>query len=119
MNQVTVLGVLEAEQRTVGREAAARETALVDASEPNGFSGAIHLGRASTVETDVDRESVAIADAGGDDPRRLGEPFVPAVRDAFEECSSRSSEEGLHEPASGFVSGRVVEPEHAFSVERR
>src|SRR2546421_11155734 len=103
MNQVTVLGVLEAEQRTVGRKTAAREPALVDASQPNGFSGAIPRGRASAVETDVARESAAIADARGDDSRRLGEPLVPAVRNAFEECSGRPSEEGLHEPASGFV----------------
>src|SRR5437763_14686747 len=37
MDQVAVLGVLYAEQRTVGREPAAQESTLVDAADPNGF----------------------------------------------------------------------------------
>jgi len=41
------------------------------------------------------------------------------VRDAIEERSPLSSVEWLDHPMSGLVSGLVLEPQHAFAVERR
>ena len=95
-----MLGVLDAEQRTVGGERAAREAALVDAAEANGFRRAVHLFGAPSVASDVERESVAVAGGGGDDPRSLREPLVPSVRNPLEEGSGLSAGERLHEPAA-------------------
>ena len=119
MDQVAVLGVLVTEQRTVARQRAAQEAAVVVPTEPHGVAGAMELMRASAVERYVDGEAVSIGGRRDDDSRSLREALVPAVRDAVEERSRLASEERLREPLAGLVAGLVLEPEHAFAVEAR
>ena len=85
MDQVAVLGVLQAEERAVRGQRAAQEPSLVDAAEANRLGRAVDLAGRRSIERDVHGEPVAVAESGGDDARRLGEPLAPAVRDAVEE----------------------------------
>jgi hypothetical protein len=100
MNQVPVLGELDAEQRAVGGKRAAREAALVDAPEANGFRRAVHLFGTLSVASDVEREPVEVADGGGAEPGSLREPFVQSDRTPHEEGMGFSAGERLHEPAA-------------------
>ena len=82
--------------------------------------GAVELARGRSVERDVDREPVAVAD-----PDRRRSPGAWA-RPSFQPCGTPSRNgrvsppcERLDEPAAGLVPGLVLEPEHALAVERR
>src|SRR5882724_271821 len=111
MDEVTVLGVLQAEQRAVGREPAAAKAMLVDAADANGFPRSIHLHRRASPERDVDGESVEVADSRRHDPRGLREAFAPAIGYALQERLRLPSRERLHDPAARLIAGLVFEPE--------
>ena len=85
MDEIAVLGVLEAEQRAVRREGAPQEAIPVGASEAYRRVRAVDDLGLAAVERDVDREAVAIGDRRHHDPGRLRESLVPAVRHAVEE----------------------------------
>ena len=118
MDQVAVLGVLQAQERAVGRQRSSQESGFVDAAEANGLGRAVDLARSGSVERDIHAESVWLADPRGDDARRLSQTLVPAVRDALEQPCRLSAGERLYEPASRFGAGLVLKPEDALSVER-
>ncbi len=117
--EVAVLRVLEAEQRAVRGERPAEESVRFDAPEPHRAIGAVDRPCGAAVDRDVDGEALAVGDRRDDDPRRLGEPFVPSVRHAVEEERRLASVERLHVPAAGLVAALVLEPENALAVERR
>ena len=118
VDQVAVLGVLEAEERAVRRERAA-QAAVLGGGEVHRLLRAMDLARWASVERYVDREPVAVADPDRDDPRALGQAAVPAVGNALEEGLRLTAVERLDEPAAGFVPGLVLEPQHTLAVERR
>ena len=120
MDEVAVLRVLEAEQGAVGRKASAKEAILSPhTSDSEGLGGKGEPSSRFAVERYVDGESVAVADSRCHDPGRLGQPLVPAVRDAFEERLRLAPVKRLDEPASGLVTGVVLEPEDSLSIEGR
>src|SRR5439155_25024073 len=119
MDQVPVLGVLQAEQRAVGRKPAAEESTLVEAADANGFGRPIDLRRRVAVERDVDCESVTVADSGRHDSGGLGETLVPAMRNTVQKRSGLPSRERLHEPAAGLIAGLVLEPQDLPAIESR
>ena len=69
MDEVAVLGVLEAEERSVGGERAAQDAALVHAAEAHRLGRAVDLDRRAAVERHVHGEPLAVADPGDDDAR--------------------------------------------------
>src|SRR3989442_4544155 len=105
MDQVALLGMLQAEQRAVGRESATARAVLVDTADANGVGGSIHLRCRATPDRDVDGESVDVADSRGHDPRGLREALVPAVGYAVKEGLGLPSRERLHDPAARLVTG--------------
>src|SRR5919199_1371585 len=117
MQQVAVLGVLQAEERAVGGEAAAEEAAWALA-DPDEVGRAVELAHVAAAR-DIDREAVAVANARGDDAGRLRQAVAPAVRHAVEERSALAAGERLEEPEAGLVTRLVVEPEDALAVQRR
>ena len=119
VDEVAVLGVLEAEQRAVRGERPAEKSPRLDAPEPHRVIGAVDRLCRAAVDRHVDGEALAIGDRRDDDPRCLREPFVPAVRHAVEEQRRLASVERLHVPAAGLVAALVLEPENAVAVERR
>ncbi len=119
VNQVAVLGMLEAEQASVRRERSAEEATVVRACERHRFGGAVDLSRRCAVQRHMNREPVAIRDRDDDDSRRLRQPVAPAVRNALEKRLRFAAVERLHQPAARLVAGLVLKPEHAFAVEGR
>ena len=119
MDEVAVLGMLEAKQLAVRGERSTEEPFQLGAPEPHRASGTVDLPCAAAVDRDVDGEALAVGDRRDDDPRRLGEPFAPAVRHAVEEERRLASVERLHVPAAGLVATLVLEPENALALERR
>ena len=118
MDEIAVLGMLEAEQRPVRGERTPQEPTFVDAAQADRLRGAVDLARRGAFDGHVDGESVAVAQAGRDDARRLRQTFAPAVRNAIEKHARVAPAEGLHEPAPGLVAALVLEPDHALPVER-
>src|SRR6266567_1892843 len=119
MDQITVLGVLQAEQRAVGREPAAARAMLVDATDANGVGRSIHLSCSASRKRDVDGESAEVADSRRDDPGRLRETLVPACGYALQERLRLAPRERLHDPAARLIAGLVLEPEDSFRVNRQ
>src|SRR6188508_1309379 len=119
MHEVSVLGVLDAKQPAVGRERATEKAPERQTAQTDVLVRTMKLVGRATVERDVQREAVRVPEPGDDDPGCLRQPVAPAVRDALEERSPLSSVEWLDHPTSGLVSGLVLEPQHAFAVERR
>ena len=118
MQVVAVLGVLECEQRAVGRERSEVVAAVVGAAERDRLGAAPDLLRRLAVGRDEDREPVRVADAGGDEPWRLREPLVPAQRDAWQEGIGVAARERLGVPLAGLAAGLVLPVQDASSVER-
>ena len=77
------------------------------------------LGRGLSVQGDVDRKAVPIADRRCDNPRRLSEAILPAMRDALEERPRFAAEEGFDQPAPRLGAGLVLKPDDPFTVEGR
>ena len=120
MDQVAVFGVLEAEERAVGRQSGAVEppSRPVRLPERDRFGALVHGFGGTPVLAREDVEAVAVADEGNSDPRALGEAFVPSMRHAFQEGRGRTAVEGLVEPPSRFVARLVLEPDDAGSIVR-
>ena len=119
MDQVAVLGVLQAEMRSIRGQRAEQEAAFVDAAESNRFGGAVHLASLGSVQRDVHGKALAVAQAGSHDPLRLRQPFAPPVANAFQECAGLAAAEWLHEPAAGLVAALVLKPDDSLAVECR
>ena len=119
MDEVAVLGMLEAEQRSVRREGAPQEAFPVGASESHRPVSPVDDLRLAALQRDVDREAVAIGDRRRHDPRRLCESLVPSMRHAVEKRRGVAAVERLHLPAAGLVAALVLEPQHTLAVEGR
>ena len=85
VRDVAVLGVLEGEQRAVGRERGELARGPVRAGEPEPLGAPRDLLGGRSAERHVDREPVAVADRHGHQPRRLRHALGPPDRHALEE----------------------------------
>ena len=109
MDQVSMLGVLQTQQRPVRRQSALKEPAEIDAADADRLGRPVDLLCRASVERDVDGEPVAIADSRSDYARCLRQSLAPAVRNPFQKGSGLPSEEGLYAPATRLVPGLVLE----------
>jgi len=117
MDQVSVLGVLQTQQRPVRRQSTSEEPALIDAADADRLARPVDLLRGTALERDVDGEPVAVADSRGHDARCLRQSLAPAVGSTLQEGSGLPTEEGLYAPAARLVPGLVLEPQDSLSVE--
>ncbi len=117
MDEVAVLGVLETEERPIGRETAT-EKALAGAADENRLRRLMDHSRLVSVERDVDCEAVLVAQRGRDDARRLCQPAAPALRHAVQKRPRLTACEWLDKPLPGLRPRLVVEPQDALAVER-
>ena len=113
---VAVLGVLEREHRSVGREPAQLPTPEIRAPDADVLGAAPDLLRRLAVGRDVHREAVGVADGGGHEPRHLCETLVPAGRHPGEERHRVATGERLGVPPAGLAAGLVLPEEHTLTV---
>src|SRR5262245_65429789 len=110
--------MLDAQERAVCGQRAAKKAAAVGSAQPHVLAGPMELARRLPIEGDVDCKAVAVSDPGDDDAWSLGEAVAPPVRNTVEEGSRLAAAERLHDPSARLVARVVREPEHALAVER-
>ncbi len=118
VDEVAVLGVLEAQHRAVGRESGPVEPGSFGSPQPRGLLGSIELLRRFVPHGGVDGESISVAHSHRIEARRLGKALVPPRREEIEERAALPAVEWLVEPASGLVAGLVLEPQDPVPVDR-
>src|SRR6185369_14321935 len=110
VHQVAMLGVLDRQERSVGRQPGEVAPMLI-AGEAQPLRRVRDRAHPLAVDRGVDPERAVLgADARGHDAVALGEAAVPAARYTVEEWLRAAALERLREPRAGLVA-RVLLPE--------